>query len=148
MDVVTYALILFVIFLVYNILKAWKESRKPPPPEAKWMIGDITQHSLRFYNGMDWSKPTLIAVKGKVYDVTNSNADLYGPGKPTCLESSWARAPQMGGEAVGHSMQQLIVSGIDVNQTSCHREEAPCLCWPGVCKSTCQGLPRRNRLNS
>ena len=89
MDVVTFALILFVIVLVYNILKAWKESRKPPPPEVKWMIGDITQYSLRFYNGMDWSKPTLIAVKGHVYDVTNSNADLYGPGKPTPYSDSW-----------------------------------------------------------
>jgi hypothetical protein len=36
--------------------------------------------SLAFYNGSDWSKPTVISVKGVLYDVTKSN-DLYGPGQ-------------------------------------------------------------------
>jgi membrane-associated progesterone receptor component len=43
-------------------------------------VGDITPHSLAFHNGVDWTRPTLIAVRGKVYDVTGWPE--YGPGKP------------------------------------------------------------------
>jgi membrane-associated progesterone receptor component len=43
-------------------------------------IGDITAHSLAFHNGVDWTRPTLVSVRGKVYDVTGSPE--YGPGKP------------------------------------------------------------------
>eukprot|EP00775_Hariotina_reticulata_P011209 gene11209-11359_t len=56
------------------------ESRAPPPEPTKWMVGNLTPYSLAFYNGSDWSKPTVISVKGVIYDVTKSN-DLYGPGK-------------------------------------------------------------------
>lgn len=43
-------------------------------------VGDITAHSLAFHNGVDWTRPTLVSVRGKVYDVTG--APEYGPGKP------------------------------------------------------------------
>lgn len=66
-------------YLIYSIYKAWRESRQPPPPPAKWMVGDITAESLAYHNGYDWSKPTLTAVEGTVYDVSRSG-DLYGPG--------------------------------------------------------------------
>lgn len=69
-------------YLLYSIYKAWQDSRAPAPAPAKWMVGDITLHTLATHNGYDWSKPTLIAVKGVVYDVSKSN-DEYGPG--ACL---------------------------------------------------------------
>lgn len=69
-----------IAILLYNIWHAWRDSRAPAPEPAKWMVGDVTPASLAFHNGMDWSKPTLIAVKGILYDVTKSN-DLYGPGE-------------------------------------------------------------------
>lgn len=71
----------FVIaYLLLQIYKAIQEARAPPPAPTKWMVGDITEHTLQFHNGMDYSKPTLIAVHGVLYDVTNST-DLYGPRK-------------------------------------------------------------------
>lgn len=79
MDFIAIAGGLIIAYLLYSIYRAWKESRAPPPQHTKWMVGDITAHSLAFHNGLDWSKPTLIAVKGIVYDVSKSG-DLYGPG--------------------------------------------------------------------
>jgi hypothetical protein len=71
---------LVIAYLLLQIYTAIQEARAPPPKPAKWMVGDITQHTLQFHNGMDYSKPTLIAVQGILYDVTNSN-DVYGPSK-------------------------------------------------------------------
>jgi hypothetical protein len=51
----------------------------PPPPEAKFSVGGITERSLAYYNGRDWAKPLLLAVKGVVYDVTDA-MDTFGPG--------------------------------------------------------------------
>jgi hypothetical protein len=71
---------LVIAYLLLQIYRAIQEARAPPPKPAKWMVGDITQHTLQFHNGMDYSKPTLIAVQGILYDVTDSN-DVYGPSK-------------------------------------------------------------------
>ncbi|GJR47392.1 membrane steroid-binding protein 2-like protein [Tanacetum coccineum] len=35
-------------------------------------IGDITEDELRPYDGSDNSKPLLMAIKGKIYDVSRS----------------------------------------------------------------------------
>ncbi|KXZ55168.1 hypothetical protein GPECTOR_3g315 [Gonium pectorale] len=69
--------VLAVVFLF--VLRA-RSSPAPPAPE-KYQLGDVTVETLRLYNGYDWSKPPLVAVKGKVYDVSNKY-ELYGPGKP------------------------------------------------------------------
>eukprot|EP00882_Tetradesmus_deserticola_P006037 GHRQ01006355.1.p1 GENE.GHRQ01006355.1~~GHRQ01006355.1.p1 ORF type:complete len:241 (+),score=85.60 GHRQ01006355.1:619-1341(+) len=71
---------LIIAYLLHAIYQAWKESKAPPPEPTKWMVGDITELTLASHTGYDWSKPTLIAVKGVVYDVSKSN-DQYGPGK-------------------------------------------------------------------
>jgi hypothetical protein len=71
---------LIIAYLLHSIYKAWQESRAPPPEPTKWMVGDITELTLASHSGYDWSKPTLIAVKGIVYDVSKSN-DQYGPGE-------------------------------------------------------------------
>jgi hypothetical protein len=81
MNPIVLACIAASLVLLYKIVQLLLDARKPPPPEAKWQIGDITLHSLRFHNGMDYSKPVLIAIKGVVYDVTNSMGEKYGPGK-------------------------------------------------------------------
>lgn len=56
-----------------------RELSQPPPPEAKFSVGEITERSLAYYNGRDWAKPLLLAVKGVVYDVTDA-MDTFGPG--------------------------------------------------------------------
>lgn len=60
-------------------LQILRELIAPPPPEAKFSVGGITERSLAYYNGRDWAKPLLIAVQGVVYDVTDA-MDTYGPG--------------------------------------------------------------------
>lgn len=65
-----------IAYLLLQIFRAIREARAPPPAPSKWMVGDITQHTLQFHNGMDYSKPTLISVQGTLYDVTGS--EEYG----------------------------------------------------------------------
>ncbi|KAI3760679.1 hypothetical protein L1987_51077 [Smallanthus sonchifolius] len=47
-------------------------------------IGNITEDELRPYNGSDHNKPLLMAIKGKIYDVSRSRM-FYGPGGPYAL---------------------------------------------------------------
>lgn len=64
----------------------------PPPPPRRYMdipeseplpppvqIGEITEEELRQYDGSDPKKPLLMAIKGQIYDVSQSRA-FYGPG--------------------------------------------------------------------
>jgi membrane-associated progesterone receptor component len=71
--------------LVLQIVRAALELRRGggaggASGNAPASIGDITAHSLAFHNGVDWTRPSLVAVRGKVYDVTG--LPEYGPGKP------------------------------------------------------------------
>ncbi|KAI8466241.1 MAG: cytochrome b5-like heme/steroid binding domain-containing protein [Monoraphidium minutum] len=68
------------IYLVLKIIQVLRELSSPPPPEAKFSVGEISERSLAYYNGRDWAKPLLLAVKGVVYDVTDA-MDTYGQGK-------------------------------------------------------------------
>ncbi|GFR39706.1 hypothetical protein Agub_g185 [Astrephomene gubernaculifera] len=74
-------LLAIVVFFLAVVFFALRLRRPPPLPPVKYHLGDITLESLRFYSGYDWSKPPLVAVRGKVYDVSNKY-ELYGPGKP------------------------------------------------------------------
>ncbi|KAL4557992.1 hypothetical protein LXL04_036188 [Taraxacum kok-saghyz] len=47
-------------------------------------VGSITEEELKPYNGSDPSKPLLMAIKGKIYDVSRSRM-FYGPGGPYAL---------------------------------------------------------------
>nr|XP_043636106.1 membrane steroid-binding protein 2-like [Erigeron canadensis] len=47
-------------------------------------IGEMTEDELRPYNGSDPTKPLLMAIKGKIYDVSRSRM-FYGPGGPYAL---------------------------------------------------------------
>ncbi|KAJ8506272.1 hypothetical protein OPV22_007158 [Ensete ventricosum] len=71
----------------------------PPPPPRKRdaeelegveplappvQLGEITDEELRDYDGSDPKKPLLMAIKGQIYDVTQSRM-FYGPGGPYAL---------------------------------------------------------------
>lgn len=71
--------------LLLQILRAALELRRggggaSSSSNSPARIGDITAHSLAFHNGVDWTRPSLVAVRGKVYDVTG--LPEFGPGKP------------------------------------------------------------------
>ncbi|KAM0949457.1 putative cytochrome b5-like heme/steroid binding domain-containing protein [Dioscorea sansibarensis] len=57
------------------------ESEPLPPPVQ---LGEITEEELRVYDGSDSKKPLLMAIKGQIYDVTQSRM-FYGPGGPYAL---------------------------------------------------------------
>ena len=71
----------------------------PPPPPRRWQevadealppapepvqVGEITADELRQYDGSDPEKPLLMAIKGQIYDVSQSRM-FYGPGGPYAL---------------------------------------------------------------
>uniref|UniRef100_A0A0C9S1T1 TSA: Wollemia nobilis Ref_Wollemi_Transcript_22706_1307 transcribed RNA sequence n=1 Tax=Wollemia nobilis TaxID=56998 RepID=A0A0C9S1T1_9CONI len=47
-------------------------------------LGDITAEELKGYDGSDTKKPLLMAIKGNIYDVSQSRM-FYGPGGPYAL---------------------------------------------------------------
>jgi len=51
---------------------------RPPVPEPV-QVGEITEEELRQYDGSDPEKPLLMAIKGQIYDVSQSRM-FYGPG--------------------------------------------------------------------
>ncbi|XP_047968998.1 membrane steroid-binding protein 1-like [Salvia hispanica] len=59
-----------------------EEDVKPLPPPVQ--LGEITGDELKQYDGSDSSKPLLMAIKGQIYDVSQSRM-FYGPGGPYAL---------------------------------------------------------------
>ncbi|KAL6911732.1 hypothetical protein ACP4OV_000537 [Aristida adscensionis] len=55
---------------------------QPLPPPVQ--LGEVTEEELRAFDGSDPNKPLLIAIKGQIYDVTQSRM-FYGPGGPYAL---------------------------------------------------------------
>ncbi|KAJ1280142.1 hypothetical protein BS78_04G208700 [Paspalum vaginatum] len=55
---------------------------EPLPPPVQ--LGEVTEEELRAYDGSDPEKPLLMAIKGQIYDVTQSRM-FYGPGGPYAL---------------------------------------------------------------
>ncbi|PUZ38401.1 hypothetical protein GQ55_9G193400 [Panicum hallii var. hallii] len=51
----------------------------PPPVPEPVQVGAITEEELRQYDGSDPEKPLLMAIKGQIYDVSQSRM-FYGPG--------------------------------------------------------------------
>ncbi|GKE02947.1 membrane steroid-binding protein 2-like protein [Tanacetum coccineum] len=58
-----------------------EESQPLPPPVQ---LGEISEEELKGYDGVDASKPLLKAIKGQIYDVTQSRM-FYGLGEPYAL---------------------------------------------------------------
>ncbi|XP_052134792.1 membrane steroid-binding protein 2 [Oryza glaberrima] len=59
-------------------------SEEAPPPPEPVQVGEITAEELLQYDGSDPEKPLLMAIKGQIYDVSQSRL-FYGPGGPYAL---------------------------------------------------------------
>ncbi|KAK8521296.1 hypothetical protein V6N13_077414 [Hibiscus sabdariffa] len=59
-----------------------EEQMEPLPPPVQ--LGEITEEELKQYDGSDPKKPLLMAIKGQIYDVSQSRM-FYGPGGPYAL---------------------------------------------------------------
>ncbi|XP_050307934.1 membrane-associated progesterone receptor component 1-like [Anthonomus grandis grandis] len=72
------------IFLIYRIIKSRQEEQRSEPEEKpipKMKKRDFTILELKQYTGQQEDGRVLIAVNGKVYDVTKGKR-FYGPGGP------------------------------------------------------------------
>ncbi|XP_022957722.1 membrane steroid-binding protein 1-like isoform X1 [Cucurbita moschata] len=58
------------------------EQLQPLPPPVQ--VGEISEEELKQYDGSDSEKPLLMAIKGQIYDVSQSRM-FYGPGGPYAL---------------------------------------------------------------
>lgn len=58
------------------------EEMQPLAPPVQ--LGEITEDELKQYDGTDSTKPLLMAIKGQIYDVSQSRM-FYGPGGPYAL---------------------------------------------------------------
>jgi membrane-associated progesterone receptor component len=59
--------------------REFEEKMEPLPPPVQ--LGEVTDEELRKYDGSDPKKPLLMAIKGQIYDVSQSRI-FYGPGGP------------------------------------------------------------------
>ncbi|GAB2233433.1 hypothetical protein Droror1_Dr00002656 [Drosera rotundifolia] len=59
-----------------------EEQMVPLPPPVQ--IGEIDEDELKKFDGSDPKKPLLMAIKGQIYDVSQSRM-FYGPGGPYAL---------------------------------------------------------------
>ncbi|KAL6131999.1 hypothetical protein ACLB2K_070371 [Fragaria x ananassa] len=58
------------------------EEMQPLLPPVQ--VGEVTEEELKQYDGTDPKKPLLMAIKGQIYDVSQSRM-FYGPGGPYAL---------------------------------------------------------------
>ncbi|OAY82576.1 Membrane steroid-binding protein 2 [Ananas comosus] len=59
-----------------------EDAAEPLPPPVE--LGEVTEEELRAFDGSDSKKPLLMAIKGQIYDVSQSRM-FYGPGGPYAL---------------------------------------------------------------
>ncbi|WOL00206.1 membrane steroid-binding protein 2-like [Canna indica] len=90
---VTFFTVLAVAAALYYVVTGFLAPPHPPPPpqtrEAEPLLppvqlGEVTEEELQAYDGSDREKPLLMAIKGQIYDVTQSRM-FYGPGGPYAL---------------------------------------------------------------
>ncbi|OMO97891.1 hypothetical protein COLO4_14295 [Corchorus olitorius] len=62
--------------------RSFEEQMEPLPPPVQ--LGEISEEELKQYDGSDPKKPLLMAIKGQIYDVSQSRM-FYGPGGPYAL---------------------------------------------------------------
>ncbi|KAJ4897521.1 Membrane steroid-binding protein 2 [Raphanus sativus] len=85
--------VLALAFAVYQVVSGFfaspqehrprsTEVHPPLPPPVQ--LGEITEEELKQYDGSDSEKPLLMAIKGQIYDVSQSRV-FYGPGGPYAL---------------------------------------------------------------
>ncbi|KAK0597716.1 hypothetical protein LWI29_027954 [Acer saccharum] len=61
-----------------------RSSEQIEPLQPPVQLGEITEEDLKQYDGSDSKKPLLMAIKGQIYDVSQSRM-FYGPGGPYAL---------------------------------------------------------------
>ncbi|KAF8672459.1 hypothetical protein HU200_049671 [Digitaria exilis] len=80
---------------LYHVVSGLFAPPPPPPPRPREepeaeplpppvQMGEVSEEELRKYDGSDPKKPLLMAIKGQIYDVTQSRM-FYGPGGPYAL---------------------------------------------------------------
>lgn len=71
-----------ITFLIFKIFKSRQPEKPSPPsePELPKLRRDFTVQELKAYDGNQPDGRVLVAVNGKVYDVTRGKR-FYGPGK-------------------------------------------------------------------
>ncbi|XP_022013471.1 membrane steroid-binding protein 1 [Helianthus annuus] len=62
--------------------RSYEEDMQPLPPPVQ--LGEVSEEELKGYDGNDPKKPLLMAIKGQIYDVSQSRM-FYGPGGPYAL---------------------------------------------------------------
>ncbi|KAJ6971223.1 membrane steroid-binding protein 1 [Populus alba x Populus x berolinensis] len=65
-----------------HVPRQYEEQMQPLPPPVQ--LGEVTEEELKQYDGTDSKKPLLMAIKGQIYDVSQSRM-FYGPGGPYAL---------------------------------------------------------------
>ncbi|XP_066383525.1 membrane steroid-binding protein 1-like [Miscanthus floridulus] len=81
--------------VLYHVVSGLFAAPPPPPPRPREepeaeplpppvQMGEVSEEELRQYDGSDPKKPLLMAIKGQIYDVTQSRM-FYGPGGPYAL---------------------------------------------------------------
>ncbi|CAJ1977078.1 unnamed protein product [Sphenostylis stenocarpa] len=86
------ALLLAVYYVITGLFGASPDHHRPrhieeeemPPLRPPVQLGEITAEELKAYDGSDTEKPLLMAIKGQIYDVSQSRM-FYGPGGPYAL---------------------------------------------------------------
>ncbi|KAJ0458238.1 putative cytochrome b5-like heme/steroid binding domain-containing protein [Helianthus annuus] len=63
--------------------RSYEEDMQPLPPPVQ--LGEVSEEELKGYDGNDPKKPLLMAIKGQIYDVSQSRWMFYGPGGPYAL---------------------------------------------------------------
>lgn len=76
------ALVGVIIFLIFKIFKSRNETpaQAAPEPQLPRLRKDFTVEELKKYDGTGSDGRILVAVNGKVFDVTKGKR-FYGPGK-------------------------------------------------------------------
>lgn len=72
-----------IFFLVYKIFKSRYPNVRPEEPKLPKLKRDFTVEELKQYNGTQPDGRILVAVNGKVFDVTKGKR-YYGPGEYYC----------------------------------------------------------------
>lgn len=54
----------------HQMSRDYQEQMQPLPPPVQ--IGEVTDEELKQYDGSDANKPLLMAIKGQIYDVSQS----------------------------------------------------------------------------
>lgn len=99
------AIFSWMIFTILRVVFQFFFPRKLVAVKRSFQVGDVTLEELSKYSGQDPYLPILLAVRGRIYDVS-AKANFYGPGEPggrqrVCREPCCSGWPELGPGGVG-----------------------------------------------